>query len=150
FQFRDEDNNKTKGPRSGSYCLSSSLSSSQSGPRGRDPIPNFVFLSAPDVYFFFVGCHIIESSCLLRLRGPSEQQQRMAAVETDKELNDLLDFSAMFEPPVSNGKNRPTTLASSQFGGSGIDERSGSSPWGPGEQNSPSFHQGRVQFIFTY
>nr|XP_020471780.1 transcription factor E2-alpha-like isoform X1 [Monopterus albus] len=67
----------------------------------------------------------------------------MAAVETDKELNDLLDFSAMFEPPVSNGKNRPTTLASSQFGGSGIDERSGSSPWGPGEQNSPSFHQGR-------
>lgn len=25
----------------------------------------------------------------------------------------------MFEPPVSNGKNRPTTLASSQFGGSG-------------------------------
>ncbi|XP_037642918.1 transcription factor 3a isoform X3 [Sebastes umbrosus] len=67
----------------------------------------------------------------------------MAAVETDKELNDLLDFSAMFEPPVSNGKNRPTTLASSQFGGSGIDERSGSGPWGPGEQNSPSFNQGR-------
>ncbi|XP_059200231.1 transcription factor 3a isoform X2 [Centropristis striata] len=67
----------------------------------------------------------------------------MAAVETDKELNDLLDFSAMFEPPVSNGKNRPTTLASSQFGGSGIDDRSGSSPWGPGEQNSPSFNQGR-------
>ncbi|XP_019117726.1 transcription factor 3a isoform X4 [Larimichthys crocea] len=67
----------------------------------------------------------------------------MAAVETDKELNDLLDFSAMFEPPVSNGKNRPTTLASSQFGGSGIDERSGSSPWGSGQQNSPSFNQGR-------
>ncbi|KAG7526795.1 transcription factor E2-alpha-like isoform X1 [Solea senegalensis] len=67
----------------------------------------------------------------------------MAAVETDKELNDLLDFSAMFELPVSNGKNRPTTLASSQFGGSGIDERSGSSSWGPGEQNGPSFNQGR-------
>ncbi|XP_047444359.1 transcription factor 3a isoform X2 [Mugil cephalus] len=67
----------------------------------------------------------------------------MAAVETDKELNDLLDFSAMFEPPVSNGKNRPTTLASSQFGGSGIDERSGSGPWGSGEQNSPPFNQGR-------
>ncbi|XP_067384817.1 transcription factor 3a isoform X4 [Channa argus] len=67
----------------------------------------------------------------------------MAAVETDKELNDLLDFSAMFEPPVSNGRNRPTTLASSQFGGPGIDERSGSSPWGPGEQNSPPFTQGR-------
>ncbi|XP_042283636.1 transcription factor 3a isoform X2 [Thunnus maccoyii] len=65
----------------------------------------------------------------------------MAAVGTDKELSDLLDFSAMFEPPVSNGKNRPTTLASSQF--SGIDERSGSGSWGPGEQNSPSFSQGR-------
>uniref|UniRef100_A0A8C2X5W1 Transcription factor E2-alpha n=1 Tax=Cyclopterus lumpus TaxID=8103 RepID=A0A8C2X5W1_CYCLU len=49
----------------------------------------------------------------------------------------------MFEPPVSNGKNRPTTLASSQFGGSGMDDRSGSGPWGPGEQNSPSFNQGR-------
>uniref|UniRef100_A0AAZ3RL32 Uncharacterized protein n=1 Tax=Oncorhynchus tshawytscha TaxID=74940 RepID=A0AAZ3RL32_ONCTS len=49
-----------------------------------------------------------------------QPQQRMAAVGTqDKELNDLLDFSAMFAPPVANGKNRPTTLASSQFGGSG-------------------------------
>ncbi|XP_041086443.1 transcription factor E2-alpha-like isoform X16 [Polyodon spathula] len=72
-----------------------------------------------------------------------QQQQRMAAVGTDKELSDLLDFSAMFAPPVANGKNRPTTLASSQFGGSGLDERSGSGSWGPGEQNSPSFHQGR-------
>ncbi|KAL6104423.1 transcription factor 3a isoform X3 [Pungitius pungitius] len=68
----------------------------------------------------------------------------MAAVETDKELNDLLDFSAMFEPPVTNGKNRPTTLASSQFGGTGMDDRSGSGPWGPGEQNSPAFNQGRA------
>uniref|UniRef100_A0A8D3BMZ1 Transcription factor 3b n=1 Tax=Scophthalmus maximus TaxID=52904 RepID=A0A8D3BMZ1_SCOMX len=49
----------------------------------------------------------------------NEQQQRMAAVGTDKELNDLLDFSAMFAPPVANGKNRTMTLASSQFGGSG-------------------------------
>ncbi|XP_062284648.1 transcription factor E2-alpha-like isoform X1 [Scomber scombrus] len=65
----------------------------------------------------------------------------MATVGNDKELSDLLDFSAMFEPPVSNGKNQPTTLASSRF--SGIDERSGSSSWGPGEQNSPSFSQGR-------
>lgn len=31
----------------------------------------------------------------------------------------------------------------------GIDERSGSSPWGPGQQNSPSFNQGRVRFIRT-
>lgn len=32
----------------------------------------------------------------------------------------------------------------------GIDERSGSSSWGPGQQNSPSFNQGRVRFIITY
>ncbi|XP_030220480.1 transcription factor E2-alpha isoform X4 [Gadus morhua] len=72
-----------------------------------------------------------------------------AAVGTDKELSDLLDFSAftlpfqMFAPPVSNGKNRPTTLASSQFGGSGVDERTGPGPWGPAEQSSPSFSQTR-------
>ncbi|XP_036970137.1 transcription factor 3b isoform X6 [Acanthopagrus latus] len=73
----------------------------------------------------------------------NEQQQRMAAVGTDKELSDLLDFSAMFAPPVANGKNRTMTLASSQFGGSAIDERSGSGSWGSAEQNSPSFSQGR-------
>ncbi|XP_076000739.1 transcription factor 3a isoform X2 [Genypterus blacodes] len=49
----------------------------------------------------------------------------------------------MFAPPVANGKNQATTLGSSRFGGSGLDERSGSSPWEPGEQNSPSFSQGR-------
>lgn len=32
----------------------------------------------------------------------------------------------------------------------GIDDRSGSSPWGSGQQNSPSFNQGRVRFIITY
>ncbi|KAM8889312.1 transcription factor 3b isoform 2-T2 [Synchiropus picturatus] len=73
----------------------------------------------------------------------SEPQQRMAAVGTDKELSDLLDFSAMFAPPVANGKNRTMTLASSQFSGSALDERSGSGSWGSGEQNSPSFSQGR-------
>ncbi|TNM87386.1 hypothetical protein fugu_005607 [Takifugu bimaculatus] len=73
----------------------------------------------------------------------SEQQQRMAAVETDKELSDLLDFSAMFSPPVANGKNRTMTLASSQFSGTAIDERSGSGSWGSAEQDSPSFSQGR-------
>ncbi|XP_049602249.1 transcription factor 3a isoform X5 [Syngnathus scovelli] len=68
----------------------------------------------------------------------------MTTVGTDKELSDLLDFSAMFELPLSNGKSRPTVrLASSQFGSSGVDERNGSSPWGSGEQNSPSFSQGR-------
>ncbi|XP_056614967.1 transcription factor 3b isoform X5 [Triplophysa dalaica] len=71
----------------------------------------------------------------------TEPQQRMTTVGTDKELNDLLDFSAMFAPPVANGKNRPTTLASSQFGGSGMDERT--SPWAGGDQNSPSFSQVR-------
>ncbi|XP_077964729.1 transcription factor 3b isoform X15 [Gasterosteus aculeatus] len=35
------------------------------------------------------------------------------------------------------------TLASSQFQGSAIDERSGSGSWGSAEQNSPSFSQGR-------
>uniref|UniRef100_A0A669CHF8 Transcription factor E2-alpha n=1 Tax=Oreochromis niloticus TaxID=8128 RepID=A0A669CHF8_ORENI len=80
---------------------------------------------------------------MIKFPGNLKQQQRMAAVETDKELSDLLDFTAMFELPVSNGKNRPTTLNSPKFGGSGIDERNGSSPWGTGEQNSPSFNQGR-------
>uniref|UniRef100_A0AAZ3RAV1 Transcription factor 12 n=1 Tax=Oncorhynchus tshawytscha TaxID=74940 RepID=A0AAZ3RAV1_ONCTS len=31
-------------------------------------------------------------------------QQRIAAIGTDKELSDLLDFSAMFSPPVNSGK----------------------------------------------
>ncbi|XP_030639879.1 transcription factor 3b isoform X2 [Chanos chanos] len=73
-----------------------------------------------------------------------QQQQRMATVGTDKELSDLLDFSAMFAPPVANGKNRPTTLASSQFGGSGLDERSSSGSWGPEDQDSPSYGQNRA------
>ncbi|KAM4759108.1 transcription factor E2-alpha isoform 4-T4 [Cyanocitta cristata] len=73
----------------------------------------------------------------------NQQQQRMAAVGTDKELSDLLDFSMMFPLPVANGKNRPTTLASTQFGGSGLDERPGSGSWGTGDQNSSTFDQGR-------
>ncbi|XP_046712735.1 transcription factor 3b isoform X1 [Silurus meridionalis] len=73
----------------------------------------------------------------------NEQQGHRMAVETDKELSDLLDFSAMFAPPVANGKTRPTTLASSQFGGSGLDERGSSGPWAAGEQGSPSFNHGR-------
>ncbi|XP_069072325.1 transcription factor E2-alpha isoform X4 [Pleurodeles waltl] len=71
------------------------------------------------------------------------QQQRMAAVGTDKELSDLLDFSMMFPLPVANGKNRPTTLASTQFGGPGLDERTGSSSWSAGDQNNSTFDQGR-------
>ncbi|KAL1253486.1 hypothetical protein QQF64_018179 [Cirrhinus molitorella] len=57
----------------------------------------------------------------------------MAALGTDKELSDLLDFSAMrnsdlkmfptsmmFSPPVSSGKNGPTSLGSGHFSGSTI------------------------------
>ncbi|XP_038633505.1 transcription factor 12-like isoform X4 [Scyliorhinus canicula] len=75
------------------------------------------------------------------------QQQRMAAIGTDKELSDLLDFSAMFSPPASNGKNRPTTLGSNQFGGTGLDERTGPGPWAGGTQSSsPStYEQARVR-----
>ncbi|XP_069784785.1 transcription factor 12-like isoform X11 [Narcine bancroftii] len=71
-------------------------------------------------------------------------QQRMAAIGTDKELSDLLDFSAMFSPPASNGKNRPTTLGSNQFGGTGLDERTGAGPWaGSGQNSSPTYEQPR-------
>lgn len=35
----------------------------------------------------------------------SEQQQRMAAVETDKELSDLLDFSAVSQWEISLGSS---------------------------------------------
>ncbi|XP_044162360.1 transcription factor E2-alpha isoform X7 [Bufo gargarizans] len=67
-------------------------------------------------------------------------QQRMA-VGTDKELSDLLDFSMMFPLPVANGKTRPTTLASTPFGGSGIEERTGSGSWTASDGST--FDQGR-------
>ncbi|KAG5264157.1 hypothetical protein AALO_G00272770 [Alosa alosa] len=70
-------------------------------------------------------------------------QQRIAAIGTDKELSDLLDFSAMFSPPVSSGKNRPTTLASSQFTTAGMDERTTQASWAPGGQSSPSYESSR-------
>ncbi|XP_070985163.1 transcription factor 12-like [Oncorhynchus clarkii lewisi] len=73
-------------------------------------------------------------------------QQRVAAIGTDKELSDLLDFSAMFSPPVNSGKNRPTTLGSSQFSAPGMDERpsQASSSWAPGGQSSsPSYESSR-------
>ncbi|XP_006626643.2 transcription factor 4 isoform X3 [Lepisosteus oculatus] len=78
-------------------------------------------------------------------------QQRMAALGTDKELSDLLDFSAMrnsdlkmfptsmmFSPPVSSGKNGPTSLGSGHFTGSSLEERAGSGSWGNGTRPSPS------------
>uniref|UniRef100_A0A7N6ANS9 BHLH domain-containing protein n=1 Tax=Anabas testudineus TaxID=64144 RepID=A0A7N6ANS9_ANATE len=70
-------------------------------------------------------------------------QQRIAALGTDKELSDLLDFSAMFSPPVSGGKNRPTTLGSSQFSASGLDERTSQASWAPGGESSPSYESSR-------
>uniref|UniRef100_A0A4W5MC79 Transcription factor 12 n=1 Tax=Hucho hucho TaxID=62062 RepID=A0A4W5MC79_9TELE len=73
-------------------------------------------------------------------------QQRIAAIGTDKELSDLLDFSAMFSPPVNSGKNRPTTLGSSQFSAPGMDERpsQAASSWAPGGQSSsPSYESSR-------
>ncbi|XP_055517211.1 transcription factor 12 isoform X7 [Leucoraja erinacea] len=71
-------------------------------------------------------------------------QQRMAAIGTDKELSDLLDFSAMFSPPVNSGKNGPTTLASSQFGGSVMEERTGTNSWGSADQPSPTYESSRA------
>ncbi|XP_072320960.1 transcription factor 12 isoform X2 [Eucyclogobius newberryi] len=70
-------------------------------------------------------------------------QQRIAALGTDKELSDLLDFSAMFSPPVNGGKNRPTTLGSSQFNASGLEERTNQASWAPGGESSPSYESSR-------
>uniref|UniRef100_A0A670KKM4 Transcription factor 12 n=1 Tax=Podarcis muralis TaxID=64176 RepID=A0A670KKM4_PODMU len=88
-------------------------------------------------------------SLLLQLRTlrkwmkMNPQQQRMAAIGTDKELSDLLDFSAMFSPPLNSGKTRPTTLGSSQFSGSGMGERTGAASWGASGQSSPSYEPTR-------
>ncbi|XP_057268965.1 transcription factor 4-like, partial [Pezoporus wallicus] len=44
----------------------------------------------------------------------------------------------MFSPPVSSGKNAPTSLASGHFSGSGVEERGGSGTWGSAGHASPS------------
>ncbi|KAM9729891.1 transcription factor E2-alpha isoform 4-T4 [Dama dama] len=72
------------------------------------------------------------------------QSQRMAPVGTDKELSDLLDFSMMFPLPVTNGKSRPASLAGTQFGSSGLEDRPSSGSWGTSEQDSSSFDPGRT------
>nr|XP_012291718.1 transcription factor E2-alpha [Aotus nancymaae] len=72
------------------------------------------------------------------------QPQRMAPVGTDKELSDLLDFSMMFPLPVTNGKGRPASLASAQFGASGLEDRPSSASWGSSDQNSSSFDPSRT------
>ncbi|XP_034048502.1 transcription factor 4-like isoform X2 [Thalassophryne amazonica] len=69
-------------------------------------------------------------------------QQRMAALGTDKELSDLLDFSAMFSPPVSSGKNGPTSLGSGHFSSTNMEERTGAASWGSGSRSSKSFVEG--------
>ncbi|XP_041091555.1 transcription factor 4-like isoform X10 [Polyodon spathula] len=65
-------------------------------------------------------------------------QQRMAALGTDKELSDLLDFSAMFSPPVSSGKHGPTSVGSGHFTGASLEDRTSSGSWGNGNRPSPS------------
>ncbi|KAM4533192.1 transcription factor 4 isoform 2-T2 [Fundulus diaphanus] len=82
-------------------------------------------------------------------------QQRMAALGTDKELSDLLDFSAMpnndlkmfptsmmFSPPVSSGKNGPTSLGSGHFSGSNMEERTNAASWASGSRSSKSYADG--------
>lgn len=71
-----------------------------------------------------------------------QHQQRMAALGTDKELSDLLDFSAMFSPPVSSGKNGPTSLGSGHFSGSNMEERTSAASWVSGSRSSKSYADG--------
>ncbi|AWP14900.1 putative transcription factor 4-like [Scophthalmus maximus] len=79
----------------------------------------------------------------------------MAALGTDKELSDLLDFSAMrnsdlkmfptsmmFSPPVSSGKNGPTSLGSGHFSGSNMEERTSAGSWASGSRSSKSYADG--------
>ncbi|XP_071198315.1 transcription factor 4-like isoform X11 [Salvelinus alpinus] len=81
-------------------------------------------------------------------------QQRMAALGTDKELSDLLDFSAMrnsdlkmfptsmmFSPPVS-GKHGPTSLGSGHFAGSNVGDRASAGTWGHRGAPSKSYADG--------
>ncbi|XP_052380895.1 transcription factor 4-like isoform X12 [Oncorhynchus keta] len=68
-------------------------------------------------------------------------QQRMAAIGTDKELSDLLDFSAMFSPPVS-GKTGPASLGSGHFAGSNMEDRASAGSWGSRSAPSKSYADG--------
>ncbi|XP_071008066.1 transcription factor 4-like isoform X7 [Oncorhynchus clarkii lewisi] len=68
-------------------------------------------------------------------------QQRMAAIGTDKELSDLLDFSAMFSPPVS-GKNGPASLGSGHFAASNMEDRASAGSWGSRSAPSKSYADG--------
>ncbi|XP_042095202.1 transcription factor 4 isoform X15 [Ovis aries] len=52
------------------------------------------------------------------------------------------DSGKMFSPPVSSGKNGPTSLASGHFTGSNVEDRSSSGSWGSGGHPSPSRNYG--------
>ncbi|MEE6457880.1 hypothetical protein FKM82_000082 [Ascaphus truei] len=47
-------------------------------------------------------------------------------------------IAKMFSPPVSSGKNGPTSLASGHFTGSNVEDRSNSGSWGNSTHPSPS------------
>ncbi|XP_036391115.1 transcription factor 12-like isoform X3 [Megalops cyprinoides] len=49
----------------------------------------------------------------------------------------------MFAPPVNSGKNKPTTLGSSQFSAAGMDERTSPGSWASGDPSSPSYESSR-------
>ncbi|XP_075442906.1 transcription factor 4 isoform X17 [Ascaphus truei] len=51
-------------------------------------------------------------------------------------------IAKMFSPPVSSGKNGPTSLASGHFTGSNVEDRSNSGSWGNSTHPSPSRNYG--------
>uniref|UniRef100_A0A8D2A9V0 Transcription factor 4 n=1 Tax=Sus scrofa TaxID=9823 RepID=A0A8D2A9V0_PIG len=57
-------------------------------------------------------------------------------------VTDDLRENEMFSPPVSSGKNGPTSLASGHFTGSNVEDRSNSGSWGSGGHPSPSRNYG--------
>uniref|UniRef100_A0A803T1Y5 Transcription factor 4 n=1 Tax=Anolis carolinensis TaxID=28377 RepID=A0A803T1Y5_ANOCA len=53
-----------------------------------------------------------------------------------------MEENEMFSPPVSSGKNGPTSLASGHFTGSNVEDRTSSGSWGNGGHPSPSRNYG--------
>ncbi|XP_041263394.1 transcription factor 4-like isoform X5 [Onychostruthus taczanowskii] len=51
-------------------------------------------------------------------------------------------MTKMFSPPVSSGKNGPTSLASGHFTGSNVEDRTSSGSWGNAGHPSPSRNYG--------
>eukprot|EP00066_Takifugu_rubripes_P027480 XP_011616746.1 PREDICTED: transcription factor 4-like isoform X2 [Takifugu rubripes] len=48
----------------------------------------------------------------------------------------------MFSPPVSSGKNGPTSLGSGHFSGSNMEERTGAGSWSSGSRTSKNYADG--------